>query len=81
MITGSRETANRIADEVDISRGLPGFHLVGLPGAEVRESRQRVLAAMRELDPDYQDWMVSVNNEVSETPRAIQPFRTPRTRS
>ncbi len=33
--------------EVDISRGLPGFHLVGLPGAEVRESRERVLAALR----------------------------------
>ncbi len=33
--------------EVDLSRGLPGFHLVGLPGAEVRESRDRVLAALR----------------------------------
>jgi len=33
--------------EVDISRGLPGFHLVGLPSAEVRESRERVLAALR----------------------------------
>jgi magnesium chelatase family protein len=33
--------------EVDISRGLPGFHLVGLPNAEVRESRQRVLSALR----------------------------------
>ena len=33
--------------EVDLSRGLPGFHLVGLPNAEVRESRQRVLAALR----------------------------------
>ena len=33
--------------EVDISRGLPGYHLVGLPGAEVRESRERVLSALR----------------------------------
>ena len=33
--------------ETDISRGLPGFHLVGLPSAAVRESRQRVLAALR----------------------------------
>jgi magnesium chelatase family protein len=33
--------------EVDTSRGLPGFHLVGLPGKEVRESRERVLAALR----------------------------------
>jgi magnesium chelatase family protein len=36
-----------VTAEVDISRGLPGFHLVGLPGAEVRESRERVLAALR----------------------------------
>ena len=33
--------------ETDLSRGLPGFHLVGLPGTEVRESRDRVLAALR----------------------------------
>ena len=33
--------------EVDLSRGLPGFHLVGLPGTEVRESRDRVLSALR----------------------------------
>jgi len=36
-----------VTAEVDISRGLPGFHLVGLPSAEVRESRERVLAALR----------------------------------
>jgi magnesium chelatase family protein len=36
-----------VTAEVDISRGLPGFHLVGLPGAEVRESRDRVMAALR----------------------------------
>lgn len=34
--------------EVDYARqGLPGFNLVGLPEAEVRESRDRVLAAIR----------------------------------
>ena len=33
--------------ETDISRGLPGFHLVGLPNTEVRESRERVLSALR----------------------------------
>ena len=32
--------------EVDISRGLPGFEIVGLPDVAVRESRQRVRAAM-----------------------------------
>lgn len=34
--------------EVDLARqGLPGFNLVGLPEAEVRESRDRVMAAIR----------------------------------
>lgn len=36
-----------VSVETDISRGLPGFHLVGLPNTEVRESRERVLSALR----------------------------------
>ncbi|MCB1181806.1 YifB family Mg chelatase-like AAA ATPase [bacterium] len=36
-----------VTAEIDITRGMPGFHLVGLPGAEVRESRERVLSALR----------------------------------
>src|SRR6188768_3736427 len=32
--------------EVDINRGLPSFALVGLPDAAVRESRERVRAAL-----------------------------------
>ena len=47
--TGALEGIDGIAVtvEVDISRGLPGFHLVGLPNAEVRESKERVLSALR----------------------------------
>ncbi|MDR1758903.1 MAG: YifB family Mg chelatase-like AAA ATPase [Fibrobacter sp.] len=33
--------------EVDVSQGLPGFTLVGLPDSAVRESRERVIAAVR----------------------------------
>jgi magnesium chelatase family protein len=32
--------------EIDIHRGLPAFSLVGLPDAAVRESRERVRAAL-----------------------------------
>ena len=32
--------------EADITSGLPGFHLVGLPDAAVQESRDRVRAAI-----------------------------------
>ncbi len=38
----------RVRVEVDAGRGLPSFHIVGLPNAAVRESRERVLAAMRQ---------------------------------
>jgi magnesium chelatase family protein len=47
--------------EVDISRGLPGFHLVGLPNAEVRESRQRVLAALRNSGVRLPPGKITVN--------------------
>lgn len=35
--------------EVDMGRGLPTFSLVGLPDSSVRESRERVLAAIGNL--------------------------------
>jgi len=33
--------------ELDISRGMPGFDIVGLPDATVRESRERVRSAIK----------------------------------
>jgi len=33
--------------EVDISRGLPAFTIVGLPDKAVQESRERVRAAIK----------------------------------
>ena len=33
--------------EADLSQGLPGFDVVGLPGAAVKESRDRVRAALK----------------------------------
>lgn len=33
--------------ETDLSNGLPGFDIVGLPDAAVRESRERVRAAIK----------------------------------
>ncbi len=47
--------------EVDICRGLPGFYLVGLPNAEVRESRQRVLAALRNSGVKLPPGKITVN--------------------
>lgn len=32
--------------EVDISNGIPSFHIVGLPSTEIKESRERVKSAI-----------------------------------
>jgi magnesium chelatase family protein len=43
-LTGA--TARAVSVEVHVSNGLPGFTIVGLPDAAVRESRDRVRAAI-----------------------------------
>jgi len=47
--------------EVDLTRGLPAFHLVGLPNTAVRESRERVLAAVRNSGHRLPAGRVTVN--------------------
>ncbi|PZC49039.1 MAG: magnesium chelatase family protein [Chloroflexi bacterium] len=39
--------------EVDVSPGLPAFHIVGLPDAAVQEARERVRAAIRNSGADF----------------------------
>ncbi|WP_317134493.1 magnesium chelatase domain-containing protein [Leptolyngbya sp. 7M] len=39
--------AVKVGVEVDIAGGLPGIVVVGLPGTEVQESRERVKAALK----------------------------------
>ena len=39
-------SARPVRVEVDVHRGLPGFAMVGLPDAAVREARERVRAAL-----------------------------------
>lgn len=47
--------------EVDIGGGLPSFTIVGLPDAAVRESRERVRAALVNSGFDYPQRRVTVN--------------------
>ena len=42
--------AELVQVEVDIRKGMPGFLVVGLPGTAVRESRDRVAAAIKNSD-------------------------------
>ena len=37
--------------------------------------KQEMVQTLKTLDPDYADWMVSINTEVSEVPAAIVPYR------
>jgi magnesium chelatase family protein len=47
--------------EVDVSLGIPGFTLVGLPDASVRESGDRVRRAIRNSGFDYPPTRITVN--------------------
>ena len=47
--------------EVDISRGLPKSHIVGLPDASVRESRDRVEGAIRNSGFKFPNSKIVVN--------------------
>lgn len=47
--------------EADISRGLPSFDVVGMAGTAVRESRDRVRAAIKNSGFDYPVSRITVN--------------------
>jgi magnesium chelatase family protein len=47
--------------EVDISYGLPAFSTVGLPEGAVRESRERVKAAIKNSGYDFPNRRITVN--------------------
>ena len=47
--------------EVDLARGIPSFTIVGLPNAAVRESRERVTAAIRNSGYDFPLKKITVN--------------------
>ncbi|MGA9278008.1 YifB family Mg chelatase-like AAA ATPase [Ilumatobacter sp.] len=47
--------------EVHVGRGLPGFHVVGLPDESIRESRDRVRAAVMSSDAIWPDTKITVN--------------------
>lgn len=47
--------------EADLSSGLPSFEVVGLPGAAVKESRDRVRSAMKNCGFDFPVNKITVN--------------------
>jgi len=54
-------SAYQIKIEVDISPGLPGISIVGLPDQAVRESRDRIKPAIRNSDLPFVNRRITVN--------------------
>ncbi|MEK7619776.1 MAG: YifB family Mg chelatase-like AAA ATPase [Patescibacteria group bacterium] len=54
-------TATPVAAEADLSFNVPGFSLVGLPDAAVREARDRIRAAIRNSGYKFPRGRVTVN--------------------
>ncbi len=47
--------------EVDVSRGLPAFEMVGLPNNEIREARERIRVALRNTRVNLPAVRITVN--------------------
>lgn len=63
-----------IAIEADISPGLPAFHVVGLPDSAVRESRERVRAALKNSGYAFPAGRITVNLSPADTKKEGPAF-------
>ncbi|MGE4125980.1 MAG: YifB family Mg chelatase-like AAA ATPase [Pusillimonas sp.] len=63
--------------EVHVGPGLPAFNLVGLPGAGVRESRDRVRSAILSSGFEFPAGRVTVNLAPADLPKASGRFDLP----
>src|ERR687893_2711722 len=63
--------------EVDVGLGLPFFRMVGLPDASVRESRDRVKAAIRNSGFEFPAHRVTINLAPADVRKAGSAFDLP----
>lgn len=66
-----------VSVEVDIAPGLPTLAVVGLPDAEVRESKERVVAAVRNSGFDFPSKRITVNLSPAELRKSGTQFDLP----
>ena len=66
-----------VSVEVDISAGMPSFSLVGLPEQEVKEAKDRVLAAIRNSGFDVPLKKITVNLAPAEVKKSGTHFDLP----
>ena len=69
--------ASMVQVEVDVSLGLPTFQMVGLPDASVRESRDRVRAAIRNSGFEFPIRRITVNLAPADLRKAGSAFDLP----
>ena len=63
--------------EVDVSQGLPCFQIVGLPGSEVREARERVKVALKNVGVELPPVSINVNLSPADIPKSGTMFDLP----
>ncbi|MBK9605713.1 MAG: YifB family Mg chelatase-like AAA ATPase [Betaproteobacteria bacterium] len=63
--------------EVHLANGLPAFNLVGLPETEVKESRERVRAALQNAQFGFPARRITVNLAPAELPKESGRFDLP----
>jgi magnesium chelatase family protein len=66
--------ARDVQVEVDVRRGLPAFSIVGLPDAAVRESRERVRAALGNAGFEFPQRRITVSLAPANLPKAGPAF-------
>ncbi len=69
--------APEVAVEVHLGQGLPAFHIVGLPDAEVREARDRVRAALNYARFEFPARRITVNLAPADLPKDSSRFDLP----
>jgi magnesium chelatase family protein len=69
--------APQVRVEVDIGTGLPAFNIVGLPEAVVRESKDRVRAALTNSDFQFPAGRITVNLAPADLPKEGGRFDLP----
>lgn len=67
----------RVEVEVDVSNGLPNLDIVGLPDAAVRESKERVRAAIKNSGFDFLPRRIIVNLAPADTKKEGAGFDLP----
>ena len=72
-----RSRAPEVTVEVHLANGLPSFSIVGLPDLEVRESRERVRAALSNCGFDFPVRRITVNLAPADLPKESGRFDLP----